>query len=138
MRISDWSSDVCSSDLFHRAVQIDGTRPDSPRRARGRRGAGRMTSPVKLGGVHHAAYRCKDAKETVAWYERMLGMTYTTAFAEDHVPSTGAYDPYMHVFLDAGGGNILAFRSEEHPSELKSLLRISYAVFCLKKKKYHQ
>src|SRR3546814_17293989 len=55
------------------------------------------------------SYRCKDAKETVAWYERMLGMTYTTAFAEDHVPSTGAYDPYMHVFLDAGGGNILAF-----------------------------
>src|SRR3546814_15233872 len=39
----------------------------------------------------------------------MLGMTYTTAFAEDHVPSTGAYDPYMHVFLDAGGGNVLAF-----------------------------
>ena len=34
-----------------------------------------MTSPIKLGGVHHAAYRCKDAKETVDWYERMLGMT---------------------------------------------------------------
>jgi hypothetical protein len=29
-------------------------------------------------------------------------MEYTTAFAEDHVPSTGEYDPYMHVFLDAG------------------------------------
>ena len=68
-----------------------------------------MTSPIKLGGVHHAAYRCKDAKETVEWYEAMLGMTYTTAFAEDHVPSTGEYDPYMHVFLDAGNGNILAF-----------------------------
>ena len=68
-----------------------------------------MTSPIKLGGVHHAAYRCKDAKETVGWYERMLGMTYTTAFAEDHVPSTGEYDPYMHVFLEAGNGNILAF-----------------------------
>ena len=66
-------------------------------------------SPIKLGGVHHAAYRCKDAKETVEWYERMLGMTYTTAFAEDHVPSTGEYDPYMHVFLEAGNGNILAF-----------------------------
>ncbi|MGH6653181.1 MAG: VOC family protein [Sphingopyxis sp.] len=66
-------------------------------------------SPVTLGGVHHVAYRCKDAKQTVDWYGRMLGMTYTTAFAEDHVPSTGAYDPYMHVFLDAGNGNILAF-----------------------------
>src|SRR3546814_3368858 len=96
-------------------------------------------SPIKLGGVHHAAYRCRDAKETVGWYERMLGMTYTTAFAEDHVPSTGEYDPYMHVFLDAGNGNILAFfRSEEHTSELQSLIRISYAVFCLKKKKKNQ
>ena len=65
--------------------------------------------PIKLGGVHHAAYRCKDAKETVEWYGRVLGMDYTTAFAEDHVPSTGEYDPYMHVFLDAGNGNVLAF-----------------------------
>ncbi|BEV00400.1 VOC family protein [Novosphingobium olei] len=65
--------------------------------------------PVQLGGIHHAAYRCRDAKETVEWYERMLGMRYVTAFAEDHVPSTGAYDPYMHVFLDAGNGNVLAF-----------------------------
>jgi catechol 2,3-dioxygenase-like lactoylglutathione lyase family enzyme len=67
-----------------------------------------MTAP-KLAGVHHTALRCKDAKETVEWYSRVLGMEYTTAFAEDHVPSTGAYDPYMHVFLDAGNGNILAF-----------------------------
>ena len=65
--------------------------------------------PVRLEGIHHAAYRCRDAKETVEWYQRVLGMTYTTAFAEDHVPSTGAYDPYMHVFLDAGNGNVLAF-----------------------------
>jgi catechol 2,3-dioxygenase-like lactoylglutathione lyase family enzyme len=36
-------------------------------------------------------------------------MEYTTAFAEDRVPSTGEYDPYMHIFLDAGNGNILAF-----------------------------
>ncbi len=69
-----------------------------------------MTShPVELQGIHHAAYRCKDAAKTVAWYQRVLGMTYTTAFAEDHVPSTGEYDPYMHVFLDAGHGNVLAF-----------------------------
>ena len=65
--------------------------------------------PVNLAGIHHAAYRCKDAKETVEWYARVLGMTYTTAFAEDHVPSTGEYDPYMHIFLNAGNGNILAF-----------------------------
>jgi catechol 2,3-dioxygenase-like lactoylglutathione lyase family enzyme len=68
-----------------------------------------MTAPFKLERIHHVAYRCRDAKETVAWYGRVLGMEYTTAFAEDHVPSTGDFDPYMHVFLDAGGGNVLAF-----------------------------
>ena len=65
--------------------------------------------PITLGGVHHAAYRCKDAKQPVEWYRDVLGMEYTSAFSEDHVPSTGEYDPYMHVFLDAGNGNILAF-----------------------------
>ena len=67
-----------------------------------------MTAPA-LTRIHHVAYRCNDAAETVAWYGRVLGMAYTTAFAEDKVPSTGEPDPYMHVFLDAGGGNVLAF-----------------------------
>ena len=52
--------------------------------------------------IHHVAYRCRDAKETVDWYRRVLGMDFTAAFAEDHVPSTRSHDPYMHVFLDAG------------------------------------
>ncbi|MFT6142516.1 MAG: lactoylglutathione lyase [Myxococcota bacterium] len=60
-------------------------------------------------GVHHVAYRCHDAKETVQWYGKHLNMDFVLAIAEDQVPSTGADDPYMHVFLDAGGGNILAF-----------------------------
>jgi catechol 2,3-dioxygenase-like lactoylglutathione lyase family enzyme len=68
-----------------------------------------MNRPVKLGGVHHVAYRCRDAKETVAWYETHLGMDFILAIAEDEVPSTKEPDPYMHVFLDAGGGNVLAF-----------------------------
>lgn len=67
-----------------------------------------MTAP-KLKGVHHVAYRCKDAKETVEFYQKTLGMEFQLAIAEDHVPSTGAYDPYMHIFLDAGNGNVLAF-----------------------------
>ena len=68
-----------------------------------------MTAPVKLERIHHVAYRWKDAKATVDWYADVLGMAFTTAFSEDHVPSTGAYDPYMHVFLDCGGGNVIAF-----------------------------
>lgn len=63
----------------------------------------------KIQKIHHVAYRCKDAKETVEWYKKMLNMDFILAFAEDHVPSTKAFDPYMHVFLDAGMGNVLAF-----------------------------
>ncbi|ABD26900.1 Glyoxalase/bleomycin resistance protein/dioxygenase [Novosphingobium aromaticivorans DSM 12444] len=64
---------------------------------------------MQLKRIHHAAYRCRDARETVEWYQKHLGMEYILAFAEDYVPSTHAFDPYMHVFLDAGGGNVLAF-----------------------------
>ena len=64
---------------------------------------------MKIDRIHHVAYRCRDAKETVDWYREMLGMEFVLAIAEDQVPSTHAPDPYMHVFLDAGGGNILAF-----------------------------
>jgi catechol 2,3-dioxygenase-like lactoylglutathione lyase family enzyme len=59
--------------------------------------------------VHHVAYRCIDAKQTVEWYAKYLQMNFILAIAEDEVPSTKAPDPYMHIFLDAGAGNILAF-----------------------------
>ena len=59
--------------------------------------------------IHHVAYRCRDAQETVEWYRKHLQMDFVLAIAEDNVPSTGAPDPYMHVFLDAGQGNVLAF-----------------------------
>ena len=59
--------------------------------------------------IHHVAYRCNDAKETVEWYKKYLDMGFVLAIAEDQVPSTREPDPYMHIFLDAGNGNILAF-----------------------------
>ena len=64
---------------------------------------------MKLSRIHHVAYRCKDAKQTVEWYVKHLNMDFVLAIAEDLVPSTKAPDPYMHVFLDAGQGNVLAF-----------------------------
>ena len=64
---------------------------------------------MNLKRIHHVAYRCRDAGETVAFYQRVLGMDFVLAIAEDQVPSTKAPDPYMHVFLDAGMGNVLAF-----------------------------
>jgi len=59
--------------------------------------------------IHHVAYRCKDAKQTVEFYRDLLDMEFLLAIAENEVPSTKAPDPYMHVFLDAGMGNVLAF-----------------------------
>ena len=64
---------------------------------------------MELKRIHHVAYRCKDAKETVEFYQRVLNMEFTVAFAEDRVPSTKEPDPYMPVFLDCGMGNVLAF-----------------------------
>ena len=53
-------------------------------------------------GIHHAAYRCKDAKETVEWYQKHLDMGFVLAIAEDKVPSTGEPDPYMHICCRSG------------------------------------
>ena len=64
---------------------------------------------VSLKRIHHVAYRCHDAKETVEFYQRVLNMDFQLAIAENEVPSTKEPDPYMHVFLDAGMGNVLAF-----------------------------
>lgn len=64
---------------------------------------------MKVKQIHHVAYRCKDAKKTVKWYGKYLNMNFILAIAENEVPSTKEPDPYMHVFLDAGQGNVLAF-----------------------------
>ncbi|MEL7023576.1 MAG: VOC family protein [Pseudomonadota bacterium] len=64
---------------------------------------------IELKRIHHVAYRCRDAKQTVEFYQRILNMKFLLAIAEDEVPSTKEPDPYMHVFLDAGMGNVLAF-----------------------------
>ena len=64
---------------------------------------------ISLKQIHHVAYRCNDAKETVEFYQKHLNMDFLVAIAEDLVPSTKEPDPYMHIFLDAGHGNILAF-----------------------------
>jgi len=69
----------------------------------------RKDSLMDLKRIHHVAYRCRDAKETVEFYQKNLDMDFLLAIAEDEVPSTGEPDPYMHLFLDAGNGNVLAF-----------------------------
>ncbi|GIX12659.1 MAG: glyoxalase [Paracoccaceae bacterium] len=59
--------------------------------------------------VHHVAYRCRDAQQTVDFYEKALGLKYSFAVAEDRNPTTGALDPFMHIFFQLPDGSYLAF-----------------------------
>ena len=54
-------------------------------------------------GVHHAAYRCRDAEETRAFYEDALGFPLVMALEIDQQPTTGLDVRYMHIFFDIGG-----------------------------------
>ena len=60
-------------------------------------------------GLHHAAFRCRDARETVDFYTEVLGLKFIHAMGEDHVPSTGKYSPHIHVFLEMEDGSSIAF-----------------------------
>lgn len=53
-------------------------------------------------GVHHAAYRCRDAQETCTFYEGVLGFPLVQALKIDRHPTTGEPVDYMHVFFDIG------------------------------------
>lgn len=64
---------------------------------------------MKIEGVHHIAYRCKNAKETIDFYTNVLGMKYVMAISEERVPSTHEDNPYMHIFFETGDVGYLAF-----------------------------
>src|SRR3546814_6823657 len=106
MRISDWSSDVCSSDLGDAGARLPRIRHshwprtlahDSSRRRSGK------PDDLRLPGKRAAVRADRRGRA-------------------------------RHAAVAAGGFD-RRLRSEEHTSELQSLMRISYAVFCLKKKK---
>jgi glyoxylase I family protein len=59
--------------------------------------------------LHHAAFRCRDARETVDFYVDVLGLKFSHAMGEDHVPSTGEYSPHIHIFLELEDGSCIAF-----------------------------
>src|SRR3546814_3414359 len=108
MRISDWSSDVCSSDL--------------PALSRFRNPPQARRKPVSKPGTVHQLRHPLGRKQQV---DLMIGQRIQ-AFDIVFEPAVG-----VNCFADI----ITTERSEEHTSELQSLMRISYAVFCLKKKK---
>jgi glyoxylase I family protein len=59
--------------------------------------------------LHHAAFRCKDARETVEFYTNVLGLKFIHAMGEDKVPSTGEYSPHIHIFFAMEDGSCIAF-----------------------------
>src|SRR3546814_7695536 len=115
MRISDWSSDVCSSDLVAAAEDEAG-------------------EPIRGVGAR-----------IVENMERSLGVPTATSFRNVPAKLLEVNRAVINGYLGRTRGGKVSFthligyavvrRSEEHTSELQSLMRISYAVFCLKKKK---
>ena len=63
--------------------------------------------PIKR--LHHFAWRCRDAEQTRAFYEDLLGLPLAHVIRAETVPSTGEYCPYVHLFFALGDGSCIAF-----------------------------
>src|SRR3546814_7531267 len=155
MRISDWSSDVCSSDLF--AGVGERTREgndfyhemeESKVLDKVARVFGQMNEPpgnrlrVALTGLTMAEKFRDEGRDILFFVDNIY--RYTLAGTEvsallGRMPSAVGYQPTLAEEMGKLQERITStktgsIRSEEHTSELQSLMRISYAVFCLKKK----
>src|SRR3546814_8567609 len=136
MRISDWSSDVCSSDLRVNALTYKDRKSEK-------------SETVELEGVFVQIGLLPNSewlKDSVKLSPR--GEIEVDARGQTSVPGVFAAGdvttvPYKQIVIAMGEGSkaalsafdhLIRTRSEEHTSELQSLMRISYAVFCLKKK----
>lgn len=69
------------------------------------------TAAPAIRGIHHSAYRCRDAAETRRFYVDILGLKDAAALAFDKDPA-GNDRPYMHLFFEMGDGNYIAFFDE--------------------------
>src|SRR3546814_2302617 len=129
MRISDWSSDVCSSDLLLARTRAgeESVGRHQPVATRFGHLAGEDLDPVAA--LQLVVERHDPAVDLGA----AAAMTHVGMHVIGEVQRRGAARQVDD--LPARGQHVDAVRSEEHTSELQSLMRISYAVFCLKKKK---
>jgi catechol 2,3-dioxygenase-like lactoylglutathione lyase family enzyme len=71
--------------------------------------SGRAAAAIPIHGLHHFAWRCRDAEETRHFYEDLLGLPLWHIIQSDHVPSTGEYCPYTHLFFRMSDGSCVAF-----------------------------
>src|SRR3546814_1652541 len=135
MRISDWSSDVCSSDLFEDGMVFDHewTRTISETDNRWFSLLTMNTQPVHI-DVHAAAKSVwgRPLVNSLFTLGCMVGMMVNDTTFGTTVANLGMTDVrFPHPLFE---GDTIRMRSEEHTSELQSLMRISYSVFCLKTK----
>src|SRR3546814_2385529 len=114
MRISDWSSGVCSSDLHVTRMEVVNNRVTAV--------------PIETRGAIGVYDRAKEHYTLICSTQNIHANRNELAEQVLGIPK----EKMRQVAYDVGGG---FGRSEEHTSELQSLMRISYAVFCLKKKK---
>lgn len=63
----------------------------------------------KVLGVHHTAFRCRDAEETRKFYQDILGLRTRAAYKLDADPTNGQPNPFLHIFFEFSDGNYLAF-----------------------------
>jgi catechol 2,3-dioxygenase-like lactoylglutathione lyase family enzyme len=68
-----------------------------------------MSPFIPIRGLHHFAYRCRDAEETRHFYEDLLGLPLTHIVRADTIPSTGEHCPYVHLFFEMTDGSSVAF-----------------------------
>lgn len=59
--------------------------------------------------LHHVAYRCTDAAETVKFYTEVIGLRFVHAVTADDVPSTREFSPHLHIFFEMADGSCIAF-----------------------------
>src|SRR3546814_2443868 len=131
MRISDWSSDVCSSDLADQVGCV--------RAFRLKDGGFIREKLLALSDYDFScSYSILESPMGVENYVATLKLTPVTdgdrTFAEWSASFDCAVEREAELTASIGGTVFQGGRSEEHTSELQSLMRISYAVFCLKKK----
>src|SRR3546814_8341180 len=131
MRISDWSSDVCSSDLPGLLVSVDvriGKWAEQQ--------WSRFLKFCLASGFDYSRFLCATVFERIDSFDKKLSsrcreiaglcQANVGGGAQAHLPPLSVPVPDVDP----------ALRSEEHTSELQSLMRLSYAGFCLKKKKH--
>src|SRR3546814_1645450 len=129
MRISDWSSDVCSSDRTRREDRAEGQR------------VGGFLLEVEIAAVGAEDVGAGLLIFLIESFGRLPREQRLDAGVEPAAGGDAAFGGRCHPVafvvrgLEIAARRRIEFRSEEHTSELQSLMRISYAVFCLKKKK---